>query len=144
MFLGQYEHTLDEKGRMTIPARYRDLLEDGAFVTQGFDNNLMILPASLFEKLYQRVQTMSISDPVVRQLRRLIFSNADMVDFDKAGRIRIPQFLRQAAQLESATIVIGAGDYFEIWAADIWTQKSIELEDKETVAQKFSALDLSF
>lgn len=143
MFLGQYEHTIDEKGRLTIPARFRDLLENGAFITQGFDENLMVLTNASFEIIYARVNRMSMTNPTARQLKRLIFSHADRVEVDRAGRILIPQFLRQAAQLESAAVLVGVGDYFEIWSPGRWNEESILLQDAEANGQRFSALNLS-
>lgn len=143
MFLGQYEHTIDEKGRLTIPARFRDLLENGAFITQGFDENLMVLTNASFEIIYARVNRMSMTNPTARQLKRLIFSHADRVEVDRAGRILIPQFLRQAAQLESAAVLVGVGDYFEIWSPGRWNEESVLLQDTEANGQRFSALNLS-
>lgn len=143
MFLGQYEHTIDEKGRMTIPARFRELLQEGAFITTGFDRNLMVLTADSFEKIYDRVNHLSMTDPIARQLKRLIFANADRLEFDRAGRILIPQKLREAVQLTSEAVVLGVGDYFEIWSPNLWQQQNELLSDTEANAQRFSALDLS-
>lgn len=143
MFLGQYEHTIDTKGRVTIPARYRDLLAEGAYVTQGFEEDLLVLPNSLFDRLYQRVNQMNLTDPAARLLRRLIFSGADRLEVDKAGRILIPQFLRDFAHLDTAAIVIGVGDYFEIWSPDLWAKQKDMLQDVEANSQRFAALDLS-
>ncbi len=143
MFLGQYEHAIDEKGRTTIPARYRELLENGAYITHGFDHNLIVLTAATFEDIYQRVNKMSMTDPATRLIRRLIFSNADRVDIDRAGRILIPQFLRQAASLDGAATIVGVGEYFEIWSPENWAGQSELLQDSETNAQRFAALDLS-
>lgn len=143
MFLGQYEHTIDEKGRMTIPARFRDLLQNGAYITTGFDHNLMVLTADSFEKIYDRVNHLSMTDPTARQLKRLIFSNADRVEIDRAGRILIPQKLRETVQLKTDAVVLGVGDYFEIWSPDLWLQQNELLNDTEANAQRFSALDLS-
>ncbi len=143
MFLGQYEHTIDEKGRLTIPARYRDLLQNGAFITQGFDENLMVLTSSSFEQIYERINRMSMTNPTARQLKRLIFAHADRVEVDRAGRFLIPQFLRQAAQLEGSAIVVGVGDYFEIWSPERWNEENATLQDAEANGQRFAALDLS-
>ncbi len=143
MFLGRYEHSIDDKGRMTIPARYRELLADGAFVTLGFDQNLMVLTADDFGRLIQNLREKSLTDPTARQLNRLMFSNADRVDVDKAGRILIPQNLRAAAHLEGPVVVIGAGEYFEIWAPSHWQQQDEELQDPEITAQRFATLDVS-
>ena len=143
MFLGQYRHTLDSKDRLTVPARYRELLEGGAYVLQGFDRNLMVMTDAAFDTIRKRVQGMSLTDPMTRLLRRLVFSTADRVDLDKAGRILIPQFLRESAQLQSDVVLVGAGDYFEIWATEPWTDQNAQLQDAEANAQRFAALDLA-
>jgi MraZ protein len=143
MFLGQYEHTIDDKGRVTIPARYRELLMDGAYITQGFDQNLIVLTPTTFDQIYKGVSQMNMADPLTRQLRRLIFSNAERVDADKLGRILIPSFLRQSAQLEAAAVVVGVGSHFEIWSPDLWNQQSEMLHDAEANQQRFSVLNLT-
>jgi MraZ protein len=142
MFLGQFEHTIDEKGRLIIPARYRELLENGAYITRGFDRNLIVLTSPHFQRIYQNVNGMSMTDSAARDLRRLIFSNAVAVEFDKAGRILIPQFLRDSADLTGPTLLVGVGEYFEVWSAENWKKQSSLLQDDETNAQRFSALDL--
>ena len=143
MFLGQHEHTIDEKGRMTIPARFREALEAGAYITQGFDQNLIVLTSPDFEKLTQVLNRMSLTDPTARQLRRHFFANADRLEVDKAGRILLPQFLRQVAHLDGNAMVVGAGEYVEIWSKSLWEQQQVILQDAEANAQKFAALDLS-
>lgn len=144
MFLGQYQHNIDSKGRLTIPARFRELLvAEGAYVTQGFDNNLMVLTVSSFKQISQRVNTMSMTDPMARLLKRLIFSGADLVDFDKVGRILIPQFLRDAAGLDGEAMIVGVGAYFEIWSPEMWQEQVNQLKDVEANAQRFMSLDLA-
>jgi MraZ protein len=143
MFLGQYQHNIDSKGRLTVPARFRELLEEGAYVTQGFDRSLMVMTTNAFELISQRVRTMSITNPEARLLRRLIFSNGEHVEIDKAGRILIPQFLRQAAGLDGEAVVVGLGDYFEIWSPEEWDGQSTQLQDAEANAHRFAALDIS-
>jgi MraZ protein len=143
MFLGQYQHSLDNKGRLTIPVRYRELLAEGAYITQGFDRNLMVLTTSAFQGIAQRVNRMSVTDPEARSLRRLIYSHGEQVEVDKAGRILIPQFLREAAGLDGEAILVGTGDYFEIWSPAYWEEQSVRLQDAEANAQRFSAFDIS-
>lgn len=143
MFLGQHQHTIDEKGRMTIPARYRDLLEEGAYITQGFDQNLMVMTAAAFERMAARVNQMSITDPTARQLRRLIFSNAERIEFDRAGRILIPLFLRSAAHMQNVGMVVGVGNHFEIWSLELWEANQAQFQDTDANAIKFESLDLS-
>jgi MraZ protein len=143
MFLGTYEHTIDEKGRMTIPVRFRELIIDGAYVTLGIDHNLLVLTNDAFNKLSERINAMSITNSTARDLRRLMFANAVQIETDKAGRIIIPNFLRAKVQLESQAIVIGAGIYFEIWSPQIWSPKSENILNSEINNQRFETLDLS-
>jgi MraZ protein len=143
MFLGQYRHSIDSKGRLTIPSRFRELLlAEGAFVSQGFERNLMVRTAPAFEELSKKVKALSQTVENSRLLKRLIFSTAERVDVDKAGRILIPEFLRQAADLQNETVIIGAGDYFEIWAPEIWAEQEAKLQDTEANAERFALLDL--
>ncbi len=143
MFLGQYRHTIDNKGRLMVPARFRDLMNEGGYITQGFDRNLMVLTAKAFEFVSQRVNQLSVTDETARQLRRLIFATADRVDLDKTGRIRVPQFLIDHAGFDSEAVIVGVGDYFEIWAPDSWQNQESMLQDSEVNAHRFEALDLS-
>lgn len=143
MFMGQFRHTLDDKGRLTIPARYRDLLMGGAFITQGFDGNLMVYPVPVFQAISQRVSQLSMTDPETRFLRRLLFSSGEQVDVDRSGRILIANFLRDLADLKSDVMVVGAGDYFELWSPNAWVAQFTELQNSEMNARRFAAFDLS-
>lgn len=144
MFLGQFYHTLDDKGRLTIPARYREILAvDGAFIMQGFDQNLFILPSAVYEAISRGVSEMSLTDPRARLLKRLVFSTADHVEFDRAGRILIPQFLRQAAKLENDVVVVGNGDYFEIWSSELWSGQAEQMQDAQANADRFTELKIT-
>jgi MraZ protein len=143
MFLGQYAHVIDDKGRLTIPSRYRDALAGGAYVCQGFERNLMVLTPEYFKNISRSVNQMSLTDPTSRQLKRLMYSTADYVELDNAGRIRIPAFLRENAGLESETVIAGVGEYFEIWSPDAWTPQADILKDSEANTQRFAALDIS-
>jgi len=143
MFMGQYQHSLDNKGRLTVPVRYREMLENGAYITQGFDRNLMVWTVSAYEKISQRVAGESITNPTIRLLQRLIFSSSEQVEVDGAGRILIPQFLRQVAQLDNTAIVVGVGTYFEIWSPEFWAEQLALLQDAEANAQRFVAFDIS-
>ncbi len=143
MFLGQYEHTIDDKGRLTIPVRYRELLSDGAFITEGFDGNLMILTSSAFMTISDRVNRMSMTDPNARDLKRMMFGRANQAEIDKAGRMLIPAFLRDRAGLKTNVVLVGMGDYFELWAAENWQVQNEPAPSTETNAKRFSAFDLS-
>ena len=143
MFLGQFQHNLDDKGRLMIPARFRELLAAGAFITQGFDKCLMVMTDIYFKQVYDRINAMNLADPTARLLRRLILSNAYPVEVDKVGRILVPQNLRQVITLESEAIVAGQGEYFEVWTPAAWNEQMNQLQDIETNNQRFATLDLS-
>lgn len=143
MFLGTYEHTLDTKGRMTIPVKYRELLSDGAYITKGFDQNLMVLTAAVFQNLFDRVTSMNMANPTARELRRLMFGNAFGVEVDKAGRILIPQILRTHSSLDSEAIILGNGSYFEIWSPSLWQIHSDEQISIDAKNERYETLDLS-
>jgi len=143
MFLGQYRHSLDEKGRLTIPARFRAELATGAYVTQGYERNLLVYTTSSFEFLAAQANTLSTTDPAAREVRRVIFGRASGVSLDSAGRILIPSFLREYAGLNSEAEVVGAGVYFEIWSPKAWTEVLVSVTDAERNAQRFSDFDLS-
>jgi len=144
MFLGQFQHNLDDKGRLMIPARFRDLLEGGAFITQGFDKCLMVMTDSYFTQVYERIEAMNLTDPTARLLRRLILSNAYPVEVDKVGRIVVPQNLRAFLGIENGELVVaGQGEYFEVWTPALWSEQMAQLQDTEANIQRFSALDLS-
>ena len=143
MFLGQFQHNLDDKGRLMIPARFRELLAAGAFITQGFDKCLMVMTDVYFKEVYDRISAMNLADPMARLLRRLILSNAYPVEADKVGRILIPQNLRQVIALDGEAIVAGQGEYFEVWTPAAWNEQMAQLQDLETNDQRFAMLDLS-
>jgi len=143
MFLGQYQHNLDEKGRLMIPARYRELLAAGAFITQGFDKCLMVMTDVHFREVYDRINAMNMADQNARLLRRHILSNAYAVEIDRVGRILVPQNLRQAIGLNGEAIVAGQGEYFEVWTPADWNDQMDQLQDVEMNNQRFATLDLS-
>jgi MraZ protein len=143
MFLGQFEHTIDAKGRLTIPVRFRPTLATGAYVTQGFDRNLVVYTTESFERLAARANTLTTTDPEARAVRRVLFGGATEVSLDSVGRILLPEFLRQYAGIESDTVLVGAGEYFEIWGAANWAGERRSVTDAESNAKRFTAFDLS-
>jgi MraZ protein len=143
MFLGQYAHSIDDKGRLTIPVRYRAPLAGGAYVTQGFDRNLFVYTMESFQRMAQRAALLTSTNPEARAVRRVIFGGATEVGLDNAGRILIPTFLREYAGLDGETTIVGAGEYFEIWNSDAWRKELVSVTDPETNARRFTEFDLS-
>jgi MraZ protein len=144
MFLGNFQHNLDDKGRLMIPARFREMLEGGAYITQGFDKCLMVMTEDYFKQVYERIESMNLADPTARLLRRLILSNAYPVEADKVGRILVPQNLRAFLGIENGELTVaGQGEYFEVWTPALWNEQMAELQKTEANNARFSTLDLS-
>ena len=143
MFLGQFTHNVDVKGRLTVPVRFRASLAAGAFVTQGFERNLMVYTTDSFERLAKRANVLSTTDPEARAVRRMIFGGATEVVLDSVGRILIPPFLREFAELKDEVTVVGVGEYFEIWSTAAWLKELASVTDAESNSRRFAAFDLS-
>ena len=143
MFLGNFRHNLDDKGRLMIPAPFRQMLEHGAYITQGFDRCLMVMTPEYFQEVYQRINAMNLADPTARMLRRLILSNAFPIELDKVGRVLVPQNLRQFIGFDGEATVAGQGEYFEVWKPVDWDSQMNDFQDTEANNQRFSTLDLS-
>jgi MraZ protein len=120
MFLGEYEHTVDDKGRMAIPAKFRAGLAEGLVVTRGFDQNLLLYPMAIWRELAARINALPMSQPATRNLRRLLFSGAADVELDKQGRILLPANLREYAGITADSVVTGMDSFIEIWSKDRW------------------------
>ena len=143
MFLGQYRHSFDEKGRITIPSRYREILKGEGYVAQGFDQNLMVFTVPVFESLARRLNQANITDSSSRLLKRLFFAHTSYVEVDKVGRILIPQYLREWAGLTEEVMVIGSGDYFELWSPELWKTQEAQLQNADENSQRFAAFQLT-
>ena len=142
MFLGQFQHTLDEKGRLTIPARFRELLDGGAYITQGLDQCLVVMTSPSFNHTMANLSAMNMADPNARLLRRVILANAYPIEMDKAGRMLVPQQLREFARLDGEAIVAGQGDYFEVWNPTAWNDQMKQIQDTQANYERFAALNL--
>ncbi len=143
MFLGQFFHTLDPKGRLTIPAKYRELLVRDVIITKGFDMNLLVMPSEVFEGWANQINDQNYADPNARLLRRYLFSNGEIVEVDRAGRILIPQYLRESAKLISEIVIVGVGNFFEIWSKENWEQHQLVLSEAENDVARFIDFQLT-
>jgi len=143
VFLGEYEHNLDDKGRLAVPARFRDDLGDGVVITRGFDRCLMGFPRPVWTTLAQQVSNLSLGQGEARNLRRLLFSGAADVMLDRQGRILIPQNLREYAGLGEQVIVAGLNTHFEIWSNERWREVLDSLDvNASAIAEQLAALGI--
>lgn len=129
MFLGEYTHTIDDKGRVTIPAKFRGELAAGLVVTRGFDQNLMVFTAQEWEALAEKIAARPFSDESVRAFRRRVFSGAVDLTPDRQGRIVLPQYLRDFAAIDDEVVIAGMFNYVELWSTDAWQEVRESIED---------------
>lgn len=122
MFLGTYSPKLDEKGRLIMPAKFRNELAEGVVLTRGQDRCLYAFSTAEFEGFHERIRQAPLTSKQARDYLRLLLSGAHAETPDKQGRITIPQQLRQYAGLDRELAVIGAGTRAEIWDAEAWQQ----------------------
>jgi MraZ protein len=135
MFLGEYIHTIDSKGRLTIPARFRGELAAGLVVTRGFDQNLMIFPLDGWQDLAERILNRPLGDADVRVFRRRVFSGAVDLAPDRQGRIVVPPYLRDFANITSEVVVAGMYNYVEVWDTNDWQAVRETIENNNDVAR---------
>ena len=112
-------------------------------MTQGFDRNLQVLTANAFQEIYRRVISLNIADPLARLLLRLILGSATELGVDKNNHLMIPDSLKDFANLHEDILLIGQGDYFEIWSPDLWSRQEAQLRDAETNSARFSLLTVA-
>ena len=143
MLLGQYQLFLDGDYQMVLPEPFRELFDQGAYVTRGFEQNLLIMGEKEFQEIYGRVAGLNIADPVARLLHRLILGNASKLDITASGRIRFPQDLSLFAGLEKDIILVGQGGYCEVWSPSSWDKQTAILLDTAANSARFAQLDLA-
>jgi len=135
MFLGEYTHTIDEKGRLTIPSKYRFYLEAGMVVTRGLDRCIAVYPTDEWKTLVERIMSLPSTPRPSREFTRLIFSAASDLKMDRQGRILIPSVLANYASLDLEATIIGINNRFEIWNPARWVEQRTVLEEKaESIA----------
>ena len=129
MFLGQYEHNIDDKGRLAIPARFRAELADGLYLTAGVDRCLHILTPQAWQTMAEGLANLPWLNPDARRLQRNLFAQATHLVPDKLGRIVIPQYLRSYAGLGDEVVVAGVCERIEIWDRGAWEQSTTEFAE---------------
>lgn len=135
MFFGEYRFNIDEKGRLTIPAKFRRPLLEGLVVTRGFDRNLAIYPLGEWAKLVEKIEQLPYGDPAARKLRRLVFSGASDVEPDRQGRVNVPTYLLEYGKIRKEIVIAGMNAYIELWSPELWGSVRETLEDEENAGQ---------
>lgn len=145
MFLGEYQHSIDDKGRIIIPAKFREALGSDFIITRGLDNCLFVYPRQEWNLLEQKLKQLPMMKSDARAFTRFFFSGASECEWDKQGRVNVPSHLREYAKLDKDCIVIGVSTRVEIWDKATWeayNQQSQESFDE--IAEKLVDFDFNF
>lgn len=143
MFIGEYQHSVDEKGRIAMPVRFRAKMSDGAVVTKGLDNCLSVYTVQEWEKLAKRLASLPLTNSASRAFARMMLAGATQVNIDRQGRITIPAYLREYAGIKNTVVVAGLYSRVEIWDQENWKgYKSDTESDAAAVAEKLEDLGI--
>ena len=133
MFMGEYNHTIDAKGRLIIPAKFREVLGDEFVVTKGMDGCLFVFDNSEWQAFAEKLRSLPMIDKEVRQFTRFFLAGAASVEVDKQGRILLPSVLRDFAGITKDTVLIGVGSRIESWSKDRW-EGTVTYQDMDEIS----------
>ena len=143
MFVGEYQHTLDPKGRLILPAKFREALSDGLVMTKGFENCIFIFSRAEWPKVEDKLRALALLKKQARMLSRFFFSGTSEEVPDKQGRVMVPQNLRDHAELEKEIVVIGVANRLEVWSKANWERYNAAAKDSyEETAEELADIDL--
>lgn len=143
MLLGEYRHNLDTKGRVAIPAKFRERLQGGAIVTRGLDNCLFVFSARDWETLAEKLIALPLSQANSRAFVRLMLAGASDVSFDSQGRVLVPDYLRSYAGIGREVVITGLYNRIEIWDHARWEEYKRKTEGQsEEIAEKLGELGI--
>ena len=141
--MGEYQHALDEKGRVTIPSKLREELGERFVITRGLDQCLFAYPQGEWSRIEQKLKELPFTKRDARAFTRLFFSGAAEVEMDRQGRVLIPQNLREYAGIQKEVVIIGVSNRVEVWSEEVWRKYSREADASfEEVAEKLVEFDL--
>ena len=141
MFMGEYNHTIDTKGRLIIPAKFREVLGDSFVVTKGLDGCLFVYDNTEWSAFEDKLKTLPLTNKEARKFVRFFLAGAASVEVDKQGRILIPSVLREFAALDKEVVLAGVGRRIEIWSKDRW-EETLKYDDMEEIAEHMASLGL--
>ena len=141
MFIGEYSHSIDDKGRLSLPVKFRGKLASGCVVTRGLDHCLWVYPMEEWDKLAEELSKLPITSKNARSFARLMLAGAMDLNIDNAGRINLPKYLSDYAGIKSKVVVTGMYNRLEIWPEDGWKEFKKGMEDNsDEIAEKIEEL----
>lgn len=142
MFMGEYSHSIDTKGRLIMPSKFRDMLGEEFVVTKGLDGCLFVYDQNEWTAFEEKLKALPITNKDARKFVRFFLAGAAEVAVDKQGRILLPAVLREFAEITTDAVLVGVGSRIEIWSKDRWDGIS-EYDDMDDIAEHMADLGLS-
>ena len=144
MFMGEYNHTIDAKGRLIVPAKFREILGDNFIVTKGLDGCLFVYPNDEWTRFEEKLKSLPLTNKNARQFTRFFLAGAAACEVDKQGRILLPQVLREFASLEKDVVLVGVASRIEIRSRERWDESMNTYDgDMDEVAENMESLGFS-
>lgn len=144
MFMGEYNHTIDAKGRLIVPAKFREILGDNFIVTKGLDGCLFVYPNDEWIRFEEKLKSLPLTNKNARQFTRFFLAGVAACEVDKQGRILLPQVLREFASLEKDVVLVGVASRIEIWSRERWDESMNTYDgDMDEVAENMESLGFS-
>ncbi len=141
MLIGEYKHSIDSKKRLSLPARFRKEVGKEVVITHGLDNCLFVYPVKEWSKVTEKLSTLSMGQADTRGFNRFMLAGAMVSDIDSIGRILVPDYLKEFAELKEKVVVIGVHTHIEIWDEDKWTKYKGQIEKQaDALAQKLGEI----
>ena len=142
MFTGEYHHTVDDKGRVAVPMRFRADLAERAMVSKWIDGCLALFPGAAWDELAVKASALPVTSEGARVFQRFLFGAAFEIELDRQGRLLVPAVLRQFAGLESEAVIVGSRDHLEIWSPEAWNTFSARMDQPEVLAEHLQGLGI--
>lgn len=143
MFMGEYNHTIDTKGRLIVPAKFREELGDMFVITKGLDGCLCVYTNDEWAAFEEKLRSLPVTNKNARKMTRFFMAGASTCEVDKQGRILVPAVLREFAELEKEVVLVGVASRVEIWSKDKWDE-SCTYDDMEDIAESMEELGIGF
>lgn len=141
MFMGEYNHTVDAKGRLIVPSKFREQLGDEFVVTKGLDGCLFVYENTEWKILEEKLKNLPLTNANARKITRFFLAGASQCEIDKQGRILLPAVLREFAKIEKEAVMVGVGNRIEIWSRESWTTANV-YDDVDEIAESMEGLGI--
>lgn len=141
MFMGEYNHTVDAKGRLIVPSKFREQLGDEFVVTKGLDGCLFVYENTEWKILEEKLKNLPLTNANARKITRFFLAGATLCEVDKQGRILLPAVLREFAKIEKDAVMVGVGNRIEIWSKESWTSANV-YDDMDEIAESMEGLGI--